>query len=103
MPGDTRRKKRIDALAAELLSLVEAEALWPKLVWYHEVIARAYLAIADRKNARRHSELSEEWWIHYGGLDHDNVDGVRTLWKDVLALDEWVSAWGEGFSNTFSE
>ncbi len=73
----------IASLAEELVGLVEEEQLWPQLVVFYEVIARAYMEIAEWDSARQYVGLAEERWILYGGEDHDNVDGIRALWAEL--------------------
>ena len=70
-------------LAEEMFALVQEEQLWPQLVVFYEVIARAYMEIAEWDSARQYVGLAEERWILYGGEDHDNVDGIRALWAEL--------------------
>ncbi len=76
-------EESIDALSEELFALIEEEQLWPQLVVFYEVIARAYMEIAEWDSARKYVALAEQRWNKYGGEDHDNVDGIRALWAEL--------------------
>ncbi|KAL1865942.1 hypothetical protein VTK73DRAFT_4948 [Phialemonium thermophilum] len=108
--GSSLTGRQIEALAEELVRLVEEEAMWPKLAVYYEVIARAYLdaaaALAEKdpgdggrrrrellEAAERHVELCEGTWKQYaGGFEHENVEGVAKLWKDLNEAKETAAS-----------
>ncbi|KAH8912349.1 SET domain-containing protein [Coniochaeta sp. PMI_546] len=74
---------QVDKLVAELLRLINEEKLEVQLVVYYEVIARAYMGVFDFEKAKQYATMCEAAWIQYGGLDHDNVEGMKQLWKDL--------------------
>ena len=73
----------IDKLAAEMLRLISEEQLEVQLVLYYEIIARAYMTVFDLARARAYAKMAEDAWIRYGGLYHDNVEGIKQLWRDL--------------------
>lgn len=82
--GENLSGKMIARLADELVGLVDKESLWAQMVVYHEVISRAYFEVArDFENGTRHADLCEDAWIQYGGVEHENVEGVQRLRKDL--------------------
>ncbi|OIW31930.1 SET domain-containing protein [Coniochaeta ligniaria NRRL 30616] len=74
---------QVDKLAGELLRLIGEEKLEVQLVVYYEVIARAYMGAFDFEKAKEYANMCENAWIQYGGLDHDNVEGMKQLWRDL--------------------
>ncbi|EJT82580.1 hypothetical protein GGTG_02553 [Gaeumannomyces tritici R3-111a-1] len=74
---------RLSQLVAEVTALIDAEQLWPQLVVYHPLVARAFLRAGDVTQARRHTALAEEAWLRFQGADHDYVEGLRELWREV--------------------
>lgn len=73
----------VDRFANELLRAVREEGTELQLMVHYEVIARAYVRVFDIQKAKRYAALAERAWGRYGGLEHDNVEGIRGLWKDV--------------------
>ncbi|KAB5572321.1 hypothetical protein GE09DRAFT_1269063 [Coniochaeta sp. 2T2.1] len=78
--------EEVDGLAAELLRLVAEEGLEPQLVVFYEVIARAYMEVWDFEKARSYARMCEAAWVRYGGVEHDNVEGVTVLWRDLREM-----------------
>ncbi|CAK7236076.1 hypothetical protein SCUCBS95973_009482 [Sporothrix curviconia] len=76
-------RDKIETLLAEMMLLINGEDLVPQLCEYYAMIARAYLSIEAFEDARHYAQQSEEYWIRYGTEEHDNVDGVRTMWKMI--------------------
>lgn len=76
-------RKVVDERVDELMYLVEREDLWPQLVEYYQVVARAYAALGDLDDARDYAERAEATWIEYGGVDHDGVEDIRRLWGEL--------------------
>jgi hypothetical protein len=76
-------QKKISSLTNELLRLIDKEGMLLNLVVYYELIARAYLRIDDFENAKKFVQLAEEWWVHYGGEEHENMEGIQSLWALV--------------------
>jgi hypothetical protein len=50
---------------------------------YYDVIARAHLSIGDTRRAQKYATLAEQTWIQYGGMDHDGLEDIRSLWEEV--------------------
>lgn len=75
--------QEIASLAKELFYLVDQEQIWPQLVALYEIVSRAYMRIGDLVDARRFASRSEKSWIEYGGVNHDNVEGIKGLWGDL--------------------
>jgi hypothetical protein len=73
----------IERFAKELLRLIDEENLEVQLVVYYEVIARAYMSVPNFEKAKEYATMAENAWIQYGGLDHDNVEGMKQLWRDL--------------------
>ncbi|KAJ9138250.1 SET domain-containing protein [Coniochaeta hoffmannii] len=73
----------VDKLASEMLRVISEEQLEVQLVLYYEIIARAYMVVFDLGKARAYAKMAEDAWIRYGGLDHDNVEGMQQLWRDL--------------------
>lgn len=81
--GEGLTSKTISRLAEEWMKLVDLESLWPQKTVYYEVIARAYFEEAkDFDKAEEYVEMCEELWIDYGGVKHDNLEGVKQLRHD---------------------
>jgi len=78
-------RDKIETLLAEMMLLINGEDLVPQLCEYYAMIARAYLSIEAFDDARHYAQQSEEYWIRYGTEEHDNVDEVRALWKQIEA------------------
>lgn len=76
-------RDQVDKFASELLRLIGDEKLEVQLVVYYEVIARAYMELFDFEKAKEYATMCENAWIQYGGLDHDNVEGMKQLWQDL--------------------
>ncbi|ERS97518.1 hypothetical protein HMPREF1624_05687 [Sporothrix schenckii ATCC 58251] len=81
----------IETLLAEMMLLINGEDLVPQLCEYYAMIARAYLSIEAFDDARHYAQQSEEYWIRYGTEEHDNVDAVRALWKQIAAKEKAVA------------
>ena len=67
-------------LTSELEQLVHAEHLWPQLCEYYKVVARAYIRRGNLKRARYYAEMAESYWIKYGGVEHDDLEGIADLY-----------------------
>jgi hypothetical protein len=76
----------VTQLAEELFAIIEIESLWPQLCVYYEELAKAYMSAGDMENARKYVEKTENTWIEFGGVEHENVEGVQQLWRDF----RWV-------------
>ncbi|CAK7234580.1 hypothetical protein SBRCBS47491_008995 [Sporothrix bragantina] len=76
-------RDKIEALVSEMMLLINGEDLVPQLCEYYAMIARAYLSIEEFEDARYYAQQSEEYWIRYGTEEHDNIEGVRALWKQI--------------------
>lgn len=66
-----------------MLRVISEEQLEVQLVLYYEIIARAYMVVFDLGKARAYAKMAEDAWIRYGGLYHDNVEGMQQLWRDL--------------------
>ncbi|KAL1893333.1 hypothetical protein Sste5346_006511 [Sporothrix stenoceras] len=84
-------RDKIETLLAEMMLLINGEDLVPQLCEYYAMIARAYLSIEAFDDARHYAQQSEEYWIRYGTEEHDNVDEVRALWKQIEAKEKAVN------------
>jgi len=80
---DDISKEGIASLAKELFYLVDQEQVWPQLVAHYEIVARAYMRIGALVDAKRFVSRTEKTWIEYGGVKHDNVEGIKTLRRDL--------------------
>ncbi|KAH8899830.1 SET domain-containing protein [Thozetella sp. PMI_491] len=76
-------EESVAELAEELFSLIETEELQPQLVVYYEVVARAYMEIGEWDSAREYIALTEKQWIKFGGVEHDNIEGIKELWTEL--------------------
>lgn len=83
---DDLSRDQVDRFVDELLRLVDEEKLEVQLVVFYEVIARAYMEVFDFEKAREYATMAEEAWIQYGGVGHDNVEGVKFLWLDLKEM-----------------
>ncbi|CAK7199893.1 hypothetical protein SEUCBS139899_002579 [Sporothrix eucalyptigena] len=81
-------RDKIETLLSEMMLLINGEDLVPQLCEYYAMIARAYLSIEAFDDARHYAQQSEEYWIRYGTEEHDNVDEVRALWKQIEAKEK---------------
>lgn len=77
--------KRVGALIIEAMGLIDQEELHPQLVEYYQQFAKAYMALNDLKRARAFVTETDKMWSLYGGEEHENLDGMRDLWR---ALEE---------------
>ncbi|KAH9905154.1 SET domain-containing protein [Xylariomycetidae sp. FL2044] len=75
--------KQVDRHAREAEALARKEELVPQLLVYFELAARAFLYANDMAGARKYARRCEDLWVRYGGDDHDNVEGMKRLWKDL--------------------
>jgi hypothetical protein len=67
----------------EAMGLIEQEELRPQLVEYYQQFAKAYLMVNDLKRARAFVAETDKAWVLYGGEQHENIDGMRELWKTL--------------------
>ncbi|CAK7236078.1 hypothetical protein SBRCBS47491_009513 [Sporothrix bragantina] len=74
-----RGAKRLGEMVDEMLFLLDKEQAWPLLCDYYPAVTRAYLAIDDAINARRHWQNSVEAWERYGGEQHEFADELKAL------------------------
>ncbi|KAK3305864.1 uncharacterized protein B0T15DRAFT_533659 [Chaetomium strumarium] len=75
------RDRRVDELVLEATRLVELEELHPQLVEYYQQFAKAYLMTGNLRRAREFIAEADKMWQLYGGEEHENVDGMRELWR----------------------
>jgi len=73
----------VDDRVEELTYLIEKESMWPLFTEYYTVAARAYLGVRRPDKARRYARIADEAWHAYGGENHDGVDDMRQLWRDI--------------------
>ncbi|KAK4250070.1 hypothetical protein C7999DRAFT_38993 [Corynascus novoguineensis] len=83
--ADLLGSKRVGALIIEAMGLIDQEELHPQLVEYYQQFAKAYMALSDLKRARAFVTETDKMWSLYGGEEHENLDGMRDLWR---ALEE---------------
>jgi len=76
-------ERAVGPLVDEMFLLAEKEELWPKLVVFYEVAARAYLAVGGFASARRYAVLAEGAWARFLGEEHKFVKEMEDLWKDI--------------------
>jgi len=76
-------RRKIGTLVDELERLIDSESMWLNLMVYYETAARAYLRVGDVSSAAKYAALAEEWWLHYGGAEHENVRGLKALWRAI--------------------
>ncbi|KAB5572149.1 hypothetical protein GE09DRAFT_1282611 [Coniochaeta sp. 2T2.1] len=88
--GSLTGDEEVDGLAAELLRLVAEEGLEPQLVV-------AYMEVWNFEKAREYARMCEEAWVRYGGVEHDNVEGVRLLWRDLREMFTASNSAGQDF------
>ena len=86
-------KSKVDDLLNEMMIIIQGEGLQLQLCEFYIGVARAYAAVGAFKEAREHAALSEEYWIRYGSEEHENVEGMKDLWRE-LDLAEKKAAWG---------
>lgn len=75
-------------LTSELEQLVHAEHLWPQLCEYYKVVARAYIRRGNLKRARYYAEMAESYWIKYGGVEHDDLEGIADLYAALKEAED---------------
>lgn len=73
----------VGKMVDEMLKIVEEEGLWPKIVVYYEVIARAWLHVRRFKRAKKYATLASDAWIQFLGEGHENEEGMRQLHEEV--------------------
>lgn len=67
--------------------MINKEELYPQLVEYYERFGRAYIATGDLERARYFVTLADEMWVLYGGEEHENIEGMRELWKTLQDIE----------------
>jgi len=90
--GDITPRK-VDNLVNEMNIIVQAEGLQLQLCELYTAVARSYAAARDFEHAREYAAMSEEYWIRYGTEEHENVDGIKELWRDLAELEK-ADRWG---------
>jgi hypothetical protein len=76
-------ERRVDELVLEATRLIELEELHPQLVEYNQQFAKAYLMTGNLRRARELIVEADKMWQLYGGEEHENVDGMRELWRTL--------------------
>ncbi|KAK4235342.1 SET domain-containing protein 5 [Achaetomium macrosporum] len=74
---------RVDELVLEATRLIAQEELYPQLVEYYQQFAKAYLMTGNLRRAREFITKADKTWQLYGGEEHENVDGMRELWRTL--------------------
>ncbi|KAI6277990.1 hypothetical protein MCOR03_000122 [Pyricularia oryzae] len=75
--------EEVAVLVDQMGALIELEQLHPQVVVYYTLAARAFLAVGDRARARDFVRLAEEAWVRFQGEEHENVEGIEELWRQV--------------------
>jgi len=83
-------RKRMDELVEEMTYLIETEQIWPLFCEYYVVTARAYLGAGALKTARKYTQMADDTWIQYGGPNHENVEEMKLLWRQLTSAEEEV-------------
>lgn len=79
----SKEEKYMDERVEELTYLIEKEEIWSLFCEYYMVVARAYMDFGKLEKARHYANIAEKVWLAYGGQNHDGVDRMVELWKDL--------------------
>ena len=85
--------EKIHGLVREMMIIIQAEGLQTQLCEFYAAIARSYAAAGAIKEARENAALSDEYWVRYGGEEHENIEGQKELWRDIRT-EELKLLWG---------
>ncbi|TLD30621.1 hypothetical protein PspLS_01715 [Pyricularia sp. CBS 133598] len=75
--------EQVSQLVDQMGALIELEQLYPQVVVYYTLAARAFLKSGNRNRARNFVRLAEEAWVQFQGEDHENDEGIKELWREV--------------------
>jgi len=81
-------EQKVDDLVREMNIIIQAEGLQLQLCELSAAVARAYAAAGALGPAREHAALSEEYWIRYGTEEHENIEGVKELWRELAQAEK---------------
>jgi hypothetical protein len=80
---EKRTKKNVDAMAEELLHLIDTEGLHPQVGYFCLVIGHAYLGLGEVERAKRYGEVALDKLLRYAGPDDEAVDDARVFLATV--------------------